>query len=328
MTVFPGGDCKVHQMRYWWVNHKKTSQHELKGGYLWSPVCEANGAKSRFYDNMRIASPGDAIISFAHAQIKNIGIVVDFAVSAPKPLIFDSAGESWSNDGWILPVSWGELATPVIPKARLAEFSRFLPAKYSPINPVTGNGNQKAYLAEIGQKVFEVLMGFGGESVESLLGDIGAPSFILGELDKAAEQAVREDMSLSLTTRQQVVAARRGQGSFKRQIYSFESACRLTKLNTPSLLIASHIKPWRLCNTAAERLDGANGLLLAPHVDFLFDRGFISFLDSGAVVFSPRLAVADLKRLGLFKSVGYMSGVFHPRQAEYLAFHRTRVFLK
>jgi hypothetical protein len=28
-----------------------------------------------------------------------------------------------------------------------------------------------------------------------------------------------------------------------------------------TLLIASHIKPWRLCKSAEERLDGANGLL-------------------------------------------------------------------
>jgi hypothetical protein len=48
-------------------------------------------------------------------------------------------------------------------------------------------------------------------------------------------------------------------------------------------------KPWRVCATATERLDGANGLLLAPHVDRLFDRGLIAFEASGRVLVSSRL---------------------------------------
>jgi hypothetical protein len=42
------------------------------------------------------------------------------------------------------------------------------------------------------------------------------------------------------------------------------------------MLIASHIKPWRDC-TEEERLHPANGLLLATHVDKLFDRFLLSF---------------------------------------------------
>jgi len=40
-------------MRYWWVNQKQTYRHEIRGGYLWSPKKNANGATNRFYDNMR-----------------------------------------------------------------------------------------------------------------------------------------------------------------------------------------------------------------------------------------------------------------------------------
>jgi len=53
-------------------------------------------------------------------------------------------------------------------------------------------------------------------------------------------------------------------------------------------LRASHIKPWRL-SSDAEKLDGHNGLLLSPHIDHLFDRGYITFSDAGEVVFSKRL---------------------------------------
>lgn len=56
------------------------------------------------------------------------------------------------------------------------------------------------------------------------------------------------------------------------------------------MLVASHVRPWRRCETAGERLDGANGILLCAHVDRLFDRYLISFNDDGQIVFGPTLS--------------------------------------
>jgi hypothetical protein len=71
-----------------------------------------------------------------------------------------------------------------------------------------------------------------------------------------------------------------GQGLFKERVSRIERACRITFVDNPTHLIASHIKPWRE-STNEERLHEGNGLLLTPTVDHLFDRGFISFQDSG-----------------------------------------------
>jgi putative restriction endonuclease len=103
-------------------------------------------------------------------------------------------------------------------------------------------------------------------------------------------------------------------------------------------LIASHIKPWRACKSAAERLDGMNGLLLTPDADHLFDRGFISFLDHGEVMVSPRVDSEDLRRLGFeqlaFERFGikeapavWQTEGFRPEQRTYLAYHRSDVFV-
>lgn len=124
-----------------------------------------------------------------------------------------------------------------------------------------------------------------------------------------------------------MVLARYGHGRFRQGIWAYEEACRLTKISNPRLLIASHIKPWRLCENSIERLDGANGLLLAPHVDRLFDRGLISFEDDGEVLLSRKLDRVDLYRLGLRDACANGCGSFHPNQAAYLAFHRQHVFL-
>ena len=130
-------------MRYWWVNHKQTARQELSGGYLWSPVTEASGARSRFYDNMRVAGPGDIVLSYAAGQIGRVGIVTDFAMSAPKPSEYGSAGAYWSAFGWLLPVDWLDAGLEVRPKDLLDRLAPLLPETHSPIQPATGNGNQK-----------------------------------------------------------------------------------------------------------------------------------------------------------------------------------------
>ena len=50
-----------------------------------------------------------------------------------------------------------------------------------------------------------------------------------------------------------------------------------------NLTRSSHIKPWRSSDNA-ERLSGANGLLLSPHIDKLFDRYWISFNPNGELI--------------------------------------------
>ena len=63
----------------------------------------------------------------------------------------------------------------------------------------------------------------------------------------------------------------------------------ITGLGAPELLRASHIKPRADCDTDAERLDVFNGLLLAPHLDAVFDSGFITIAEDGTVLLSNAL---------------------------------------
>lgn len=88
-------------------------------------------------------------------------------------------------------------------------------------------------------------------------------------------------------------------------------------------LRASHIKPWR-DSTNHERLDGNNGLLLAPHVDHLFDRGLITFHVDGRILISPQLEPDVLAAWGLTKKRSV--GRFTAKQGRYLEYHRKEVF--
>src|SRR3546814_3533952 len=81
-------------------------------------------------------------------------------------------------------------------------------------------------------------------------------------MEDAVERRLVADATLDETTRRTLIRARRGQGAYRDSVHAIERACRLTGLTNPALLIGSHIKPWRLCEAASERLEGMYGLKL------------------------------------------------------------------
>ncbi len=124
---------------------------------------------------------------------------------------------------------------------------------------------------------------------------------------------------------ERVVVQRVGQEVFREGLLEYwQGRCAVSGLSVPELLRASHIKPWAACETDAERLDVFNGLLLAPHIDAVFDEGFITLSETGMVIVSPELDAADLRALGLDDRlrIGGLTG----QHQSYLSHHRTHVF--
>ena len=135
---------------------------------------------------------------------------------------------------------------------------------------------------------------------------------------------IESDPAVDATEKEQLIRARRGQGLFRERVQSIEPRCRVTGIDDPRFLIASHIKPWRVA-TNEERLDPNNGLMLSPNVDHLFDRGFISFSGDGSLAVASTLDASILNRLGVPADLGRI-GSFNSVQREYLEFHRQLVF--
>jgi hypothetical protein len=73
-----------------------------------------------------------------------------------------------------------------------------------------------------------------------------------------------------------------------------------------------------------EKLDGNNGLLLSPHIDRLFDRGYISFEDSGQLMFSPLLPSDVVAAWNLNNPT--IKKTLSSKQVPYMAFHRNGIF--
>lgn len=128
------------------------------------------------------------------------------------------------------------------------------------------------------------------------------------------------DDSLSKTEKSSLVKARIGQGTFRQKLILHWSACAVTGFRDTSLLVASHIKPWRASNNA-ERLDPFNGLLLAPNLDRAFDLGLLTFAPDGHIKLSPLLTEAQ--KLGISTE---MKVSLSSQHEPYLIFHRKMVY--
>ncbi|MBU2966926.1 HNH endonuclease signature motif containing protein [Amphritea sp. 2_MG-2023] len=139
-------------------------------------------------------------------------------------------------------------------------------------------------------------------------------------LDVAAQASVTES-----TERIALASSRIGQGRYRKDLFKISSSCPITGTTDPRFLIASHIKPWRV-STNQERLDPENGFLLAPHIDTLFDKGYISVSDNGELMVSSTEIEAQLEhwRVDLKVKISGLSA----RKKTYLAYHREVVFIQ
>lgn len=141
----------------------------------------------------------------------------------------------------------------------------------------------------------------------------------------AAEAEISADPScadVSETTRRALINARIGQGGFKRRMaLLWKGRCAVTRCDIDAVLVASHAKSWR-DSTNAERLDEYNGLYLAASVDRLFDRGLISFSNTGELLVAAELENRALESVGLLIS-STLSKV-HARNQPFLRAHRGR----
>ena len=128
------------------------------------------------------------------------------------------------------------------------------------------------------------------------------------------------DPSLESTERRALVAARVGQGVFRSRLFAKWGGCAATGYAQASMLVASHIKPWRLADNM-ERLDVHNGLLLVPSLDRAFDRAFVSFDGDGRILISAELESPS--ELGVHSTIRIRLEEAHQ---PYLEFHRQRCF--
>lgn len=322
-------------MRYWWVNQNKTFAQEIGGGYMWSPKRRRNGDRNIFYDNMREVALGDIIFSFRKSVFAAIGVATSCAYDCIIPEEFSNETERWNSDGWRVDVHYIKLTTEVAPSRHMEVLRPLLPAHGSPLQ-ANGHGVMnylfaipepfaQAIAGLIGREAAEIVHGVHGELLRDAqpFTQTQAP---VKEWEDHVQDEIQHDASLRPTEKKALVSARIGQGIFKANVHAIEGCCRITGVRNPNHLIGSHIKPWRHSDNQ-ERLDGENGLLLTPSIDHLFDKGHISFKDTGNLLISPIADRDSLARMGVKDENSVIVRSFTHIQQRHLEFHRDTIFL-
>jgi hypothetical protein len=301
-------------MRYWWVNQNKTYRHEIEAGYLWAPQSGV-----WHHEILTEMKPGDLVFSFKDSLVSAIGVVQRPAENMIKP-DFGVHGDNWADLGWCVPTEFIEISSPIKPSEMMNLIDPLLPDKYSPLQSGTGRGNQ-IYLTEIPPRLGDLLFQLSREDIAQISDEL-APT-IDQELEDSIQYEILAKGIEGDLEKIQLTKARRGQGIFRTNVRLIENRCRLTGVENIKHLRASHIKPWKESNDS-EKIDGHNGLLLSPHVDHLFDRGFISFKESGELLVSKELNPIVLQQWSI--SSANNVGRFTKSQSSYLEFHQDSIF--
>ena len=136
-------------------------------------------------------------------------------------------------------------------------------------------------------------------------------------------QDLQDILNSSATTKTALVEARIGQGAYRADLMkAWNGRCAVTACSIPEMLRASHVKPWRVSNNA-ERLDSQNGLILAAHLDALFDRNLITFDDNGAMIVAGSIKTTGKDVWGVGMP---LSAKPTGRLSDYLRYHRENLF--
>ena len=165
-----------------------------------------------------------------------------------------------------------------------------------------------------------------GKSRKAIVFELEPIEHDFDPFQNAVADVAAHKIDLSETSSIQFVEVRSKQSLFKRRLLTVEKQCRVTGIADLRFLRASHIKPWAKCVNGSERIDGRNGLLLSPHADFLFDRGWITFENNGSLVRSNHLPKEVVSQIGLDLRQGRNCGDFFDEQKIYLEYHRNAVF--
>ncbi len=124
---------------------------------------------------------------------------------------------------------------------------------------------------------------------------------------------------------ERLTVQRVGQDIFRSSLLEYwDGRCAVLGLAVREILRASHIKPWAACDSDAERLHVFNGLLLAPHLDAVFDSGFVTVTDDGDLRVSPSLDAAARVALALDQPLRVRA--LESAHRPYLRWHRMHLF--
>ena len=112
-------------------------------------------------------------------------------------------------------------------------------------------------------------------------------------------------------------------------LLNYQCTCCITGMQIPSMLIASHIKPWK-ASTPTEKTAASNGLLLNAFHDRAFDQGLISIDDGYRIMVNHdkvRHSPINDQWLYAFEDQRIMLPSISRPSHEFIEYHHKHIFL-
>ena len=297
-------------MEFYWVNIGGTYKTVLDQHFLWAPISSISSVGNEitrlYWDNVANVKQGDIIFCCYNQCIGFLARAQTDAYHQDRP--GENSFEQWDEIGNRVDVEIISIDRKVPRDEISQEFMARFDERSSP-----SLFNSRSTLNQI--------------YMSHLPADAGMFLLEATRKTKLLEEAMIDAGNVSAkkiseTTREALIQARIGQGKFRSDLIKrYEGSCALTGLQNLSLLVASHIEPWALCNNE-ERLDIDNGLLLASHIDRLFDQGLISFSNLGELQVAHKVSSRDRDVLGLTRYTKLRA--MTPANETYMAKHRRR----
>lgn len=307
-------------MAYFWVNQKQTYKQEREGEYLWAPKRNSDGNQHWGWKTMVKVNPGDIIFNNVNGALRSYCIATSAAYDFTKPTELE---QEWEQLGWKIDARYIDLPKPIFISEHLNDIGDLFPEKYSPYSVQHKKANQ-SYLAELSFKLGTAIAAIGRVASISNIQNETTPKAIVpvasNELDNVQKDTETTAFIPTATEREALVKQRLTQGRFRKDLMvRYKERCAVTGLDVPSLLVASHIKPWSE-STAREQNDIDNGFLLSAHLDKLFDQHLISFDFQGKINISNSITHRQRSLLGLSNSMRIDD--LTPGNQRYLNYHR------
>lgn len=310
-------------MAYFWVNQKQTYKQEREGGYLWAPKRNSDGNQHWGWKTMVKVNPGDIIFNNVNGALRSYCIATSAAYDFAKPAELE---QEWEQLGWKIDARYIDLPKPVVISEYLDDIGDLFPKKYSPYSVQYKKANQ-SYLAHLSSELGTAISSLGGMALEKSQ-KVDATTLDPTPATEVRSNDTSQDTGTvefipTATEREMLVKQRLTQGRFRKDLMErYNERCAVTSLDVPSLLVASHIKPWSE-STAKEQNDVDNGFLLVAHLDKLFDQHLITFDIQGRIVISNTISHRQRSLLGLSNSMridNLTSG-----NQRYLNYHRKQL---
>lgn len=133
--------------------------------------------------------------------------------------------------------------------------------------------------------------------VQQFYSDWESLAYKAQQIEFSMTSKINTDIEISLPSGEDAIVEtkRRVNQAFFREavLSSYKNTCCITGITVPTLLIASHIKPWAKSNPQTERTNPSNGLCLNALHDKAFDKGLITVLPDYTIRVSSKLKKTD-----------------------------------